>query len=518
MSERCVWQRCRRSPGRRCRKILRRPEALVAAAAAQGRSLIVLPEYFGILGGARPRTSSRLKERDGAGRSRRLLSRMAREHRAIVIGGSVPIASDDPTASAAPAWSTVPTARASRAMTRLHLFRFSQGAEDYDETRTIEPVTLRSHSTRPCGPRRVVDLLRRPLSELYRALGECALLLVPAAFTATTGAAHWELLLRTRAVENQCYVLAAAQGGLHPNGAGPGTFDAGRSLGAIVAMREEGPGVGGRPDVDPERLAEVRRQLPAFDASRAARSGALAAAQQHQHRAAAAGMLRRLGNRRALVQCASQLRTLPFSTGSRLRTSVPCRGFTRTQRMPRSRAPLTKSASASWASLGVHAMQVEFGLTPMSAPELARDVAAECPCERRSVRARTPVGFQVCGAGCSPYLPPRARRARRPACARDGAWPRKIEPHPIGRAQLLHVAICARQVDVGVGVLSGRQRALDRLRGLRLARHGCSDFLRTRGRRRRFGAGRPCGSRAAIEFEEFGHGGRVGRSRAADGK
>jgi len=87
---------------------------------------------------------------------------------------------------------------------------------------------------------------------------------VPAAFTATTGAAHWHLLLRARAVENQCYVLAAAQGGLHPNGRR--TY--GHSLlidpwGAIVAECDEGEGVivG---DVDPARIDAVRTQLPAL--------------------------------------------------------------------------------------------------------------------------------------------------------------------------------------------------------------------------------------------------------------
>ncbi len=100
--------------------------------------------------------------------------------------------------------------------------------------------------------------------ELYRGMGTLALILVPAAFTATTGAAHWHLLLRARAVENQCYVLAAAQGGEHPGGRR--TY--GHSVlidpwGAIVAEHDQGPGiiVG---DVDPERLLRVRAELPAL--------------------------------------------------------------------------------------------------------------------------------------------------------------------------------------------------------------------------------------------------------------
>ncbi len=100
--------------------------------------------------------------------------------------------------------------------------------------------------------------------ELYRALGDCALIVVPSAFTYTTGQAHWETLLRARAVENQCYVLAAAQGGLHENG----RRTWGHSMlidpwGEIVAMRDEGAGVviG---EVDPARIAQVRQSLPAL--------------------------------------------------------------------------------------------------------------------------------------------------------------------------------------------------------------------------------------------------------------
>jgi len=95
-------------------------------------------------------------------------------------------------------------------------------------------------------------------------MGKLALILVPSAFTVTTGAAHWHLLLRARAVENQCYVLAAAQGGMHPGGRR--TY--GHSVlidpwGTIIAERDEGPGVviG---DIEPARLARVREELPAL--------------------------------------------------------------------------------------------------------------------------------------------------------------------------------------------------------------------------------------------------------------
>ncbi len=134
---------------------------------------------------------------------------------------------------------------------KIHLFAFARGEERYDEGSTIEPGTDIAGVDLPCGRVGLSVCYDVRFPELYRRMGTLALILVPAAFTATTGAAHWHLLLRARAVENQCYVLAAAQGGLHPSGRR--TY--GHSVlidpwGAIVAERAEGTGivVG---DVDP---------------------------------------------------------------------------------------------------------------------------------------------------------------------------------------------------------------------------------------------------------------------------
>jgi nitrilase len=157
---------------------------------------------------------------------------------------------------------------------KIHLFRFDNGRESYDEGRVLEagstPVTLTLPTA--AGPLRiglsVCYDLRFP--ELYRALSfqpgqpPCDLLLVPSAFTYTTGRAHWELLLRARAVENQCYVLAPAQGGLHENG----RRTWGHSMvvdpwGEVLAQREEGEGVV-LAELDLARLGEVRQQLPAL--------------------------------------------------------------------------------------------------------------------------------------------------------------------------------------------------------------------------------------------------------------
>jgi nitrilase len=149
---------------------------------------------------------------------------------------------------------------------KLHLFRFSDGREDFDERRVLRageaPVAFDAGALR-VGLSICYDL-RFP--ELYRALTRppCDLLAVPSAFTATTGRAHWELLLRARAIENQCYVIAPAQGGTHESG----RRTWGHSMivgpwGEVLGVRDEGEGVV-LATLDPARIAAVREQLPAL--------------------------------------------------------------------------------------------------------------------------------------------------------------------------------------------------------------------------------------------------------------
>jgi len=241
---------------------LAQAEPLIAEAVAGGAELVVLPEYFGILG-ARAMDKLTAREGDGAGPQQDFLSRAARSHRVVIVGGSVPLASDDPQRVHSACLVYGADGERIARYDKIHLFRFTHGNEDYDEARTIAPGATVASFNAACGRVGLSICYDVRFPELYRELGDCALLLVPSAFTATTGAAHWELLLRARAVENQCYVLAAAQGGTHPNG----RRTWGHSLlvdpwGEIVASLAEGPGVviG---EVDPARIAAVRAQLPA---------------------------------------------------------------------------------------------------------------------------------------------------------------------------------------------------------------------------------------------------------------
>jgi nitrilase len=243
---------------------LRAIEPLVADAARQGARLVVLPEYFGIFG-ARATDKVAVREMEGEGAQQDFLSRLAREHRIWLVGGTVPIAIADPGRVRSASLVYGPDGKPAARYDKMHLFAFSQGTEQYDEARTIEPGGEPGSFEAPCGRVALSVCYDLRFPEIYRRFDDLALIVVPSAFTAVTGAAHWHVLLRARAIENQCYVLAAAQGGTHPGGRR--TY--GHSViidpwGVVVAERDEGPGVivG---DIDPERIAQVRRELPALE-------------------------------------------------------------------------------------------------------------------------------------------------------------------------------------------------------------------------------------------------------------
>lgn len=242
---------------------LREAEALLEAAAREGAGLVLLPENFGLMG-MRARDKLDVREPDGDGPQQALLARMAARNRQFVIGGSVPIASGDPQRVRQALLAYGPDGTRVARYDKIHLFRFTQGDEDYDEARTIEAGSAPASFAAPCGRVGLSICYDLRFPELYRRLGDLALIVVPAAFTATTGEAHWETLLRARAIENQCYVLASAQAGTHPGG----RRTWGHSMlvdpwGTIVASRAAGPGivVG---EVDPARIADVRARLPAL--------------------------------------------------------------------------------------------------------------------------------------------------------------------------------------------------------------------------------------------------------------
>ena len=238
---------------------------LIGEAAAAGAGLVALPEYFCLMGRAE-RDKLAVAEPYGAGPIQAMLTEAARRHGVWIVGGTLPIASGDPDHAYNTSLAVAPDGRVAARYDKMHLFRFSDGREDFDERRVLRagdaPVAFDAGGWR-VGMSVCYDL-RFP--ELYRALTReaCDLLAVPSAFTVPTGRAHWELLLRARAVENQCYVIAPAQGGTHESG----RRTWGHSMivdpwGEVLAMREEGEGVV-LATLDAARLAAVRAQLPAL--------------------------------------------------------------------------------------------------------------------------------------------------------------------------------------------------------------------------------------------------------------
>ena len=147
---------------------------------------------------------------------------------------------------------------------KIHLFGFDLGAERFQESRSIEPGGEVVTVDAPFGRLGLSICYDLRFPEIYRKMGVVDLILVPSSFTATTGKAHWEMLLRARAVENQAYVLAPAQGGHHKNG----RDTHGHSMiidpwGNVLAVLASGPGVI-TAGIDHAEIARVRQSLPAL--------------------------------------------------------------------------------------------------------------------------------------------------------------------------------------------------------------------------------------------------------------
>ena len=238
---------------------------LLAAAAAQGAGLAVLPEYFCVLG-RNDAAKLAVAEPAGDGPIQRFLAGAAREHSMWIVGGTLPVASGDPEHAFNRCCVYAPDGGLAAHYDKIHLFAYDDGERSYDEARTLRagatPVALQAGALR-VGLSVCYDL-RFP--ELYRALMQppCDLLCVPSAFTYTTGRAHWELLLRARAVENQCHVIAAAQGGKHENGRRTwGHTMIVDPWGEVLGVQAEGEGVVVA-ELDTARTLAVRAQLPAL--------------------------------------------------------------------------------------------------------------------------------------------------------------------------------------------------------------------------------------------------------------
>jgi predicted amidohydrolase len=236
---------------------------LIAEAAAAGAELVALPEYFPLIGAS---DADRLaaREAEGSGPIQDFLATTARQHGLWLVGGSIPLHATDPAKLRNSCLVFDPQGRRVARYDKIHLFGFRKGAEAYDEAATIERGDQVVAFDTPFGRIGVAICYDLRFPELFRAMGPLDLLVLPAAFTETTGRAHWDMLLRARAVENQCYVLASAQGGLHPTG----RMTHGNSMiidpwGEVLTRMDKGEGVVVA-EFDPQRISDTRASLPAL--------------------------------------------------------------------------------------------------------------------------------------------------------------------------------------------------------------------------------------------------------------
>ena len=236
---------------------------LIAKAAEHGARLVVLPEFFAIMGMS-DQDKIKVREQPGQGPIQSFLSETARQYKVWLVGGSIPLAASAPDKVLNSCLLFDDHGKQAARYDKIHLFNLELGNERYDEAKTIEPGKQVVVVDSPFGRIGLAVCYDLRFPELFRAMKQVDIIVLPAAFTETTGKMHWEVLVRARAVENLAYVIAAAQGGYHVNGrethgnsmvVNPwgGVLDRlARSSGVVLA------------EVNPSYQASLRASLPAL--------------------------------------------------------------------------------------------------------------------------------------------------------------------------------------------------------------------------------------------------------------
>ncbi len=248
-------------------------ERLIGSARAAGAELVVLPENFAHMG-MTEHDKLNVKETDGSGPIQAFLAEQAKQHGIWIVGGTVPIAAADPNKVRAACLLFDDQGRRVARYDKVHLFdvHLEETGENYTESESIESGDQVVVVDTPFGKLGLAVCYDLRFPELFRNMAKqgVEIITLPSAFTAITGKAHWEPLVRARAIENLSYVVAAAQGGYHVNG----RETHGHSMivdpwGIVLDRLPRGSGVISA-DMDRERLAGIRRSFPALDHRRIA--------------------------------------------------------------------------------------------------------------------------------------------------------------------------------------------------------------------------------------------------------
>lgn len=246
---------------------LQHAAVLLKQASEQGAELAALPEYFCMIG-SKDTDKLAISEQPGHGKIQQFFATMARDLKLWIVGGTMPMGTDDPMHVRNSVLVYSPNGELAVRYDKIHLFRFDNGVERYDESHVLERGDQSVSFDLPSKDGHIWRIglsvcydMRFP--ELYRTQ-EVDAWLVPSAFTYTTGQAHWEILLRARAIENLAYVIAPAQGGTHPSGRRTwGHTMVVEPWGTVASVLPEGEGVV-MADLDIAKLKHHRQQLPAL--------------------------------------------------------------------------------------------------------------------------------------------------------------------------------------------------------------------------------------------------------------
>jgi nitrilase len=243
---------------------LNEAKRLIEIAAEQGAKLIALPEYFAIMG-LKDTDKVDAREREGQGQIQRFLADTARRLKVWLLGCSVPLESPVPGKVYNALLAYDDAGRQVGRYDKIHLFSLSMGDDRFSESRTIHPGSAVQVIESPFGRIGLSICYDVRFPELYRAMGTVDIIVVPAAFTEKTGRAHWEALIRARAIENLAYVVAPAQGGYHMSG----RETHGHSMivdpwGVVLDRLPRGSGIV-IAGVNPGYQASLRQGLPALE-------------------------------------------------------------------------------------------------------------------------------------------------------------------------------------------------------------------------------------------------------------